>query len=1110
MTTRLVPGDPEQLGGYWLAGRLGAGGRSVVYEAYDDDGDRYAVKVPRGEITLTEAAGWVTSPHLARVLASGRDEGVPYVVSEFIEGFDLRHAVARRGPYPGDELTALAGALASALAALHEAGLSHRDLKPENVLLAADGAKVVDCGATGSVDGTRTYVAPEVFTGQQPGPAADVFAWGAVVLYAATGRDPFTGESLGGLMHRLLTAEPDLDPLPPALRPLVAQALAKAPADRPTSDALSQQISPAPALPIDGLCCPRPLGEVAEAAYATLTPRQQEELPGLLLRMYGGETPHDDEHGVLARLTEAGLLVRRSVRVAPTQTEIGKLVAVSDDGIAPASAALFRAWPRLRGWVADEREGLAVYRELREAAHRWAAHRADHRTDHLGPAPHAPARRWTPRALGRRWTARRRERALLYRGRTLETAVGWAATRRRHLRLDPLERDFLDAGAALVARRPARAPVVALIAALVAVAVTMSAVAFRGHGDLGDQLTRTNARLVAARAEALRTKDPQAAMRLSVAAWKLSPVFEARAALQASLVQPELGVFTDSAATPQADYRLTDDTLTRWVDGTITTWDVRTGRQTSTRPLPQGTTALSDDAKHAETQDGRQVTVTTAQPATDAAFLLTSGNRTTLYAAGRQVFQVTDSRAALSRDGRRAATSDLTGRVEVWDVRARAKVRTVRVAPPSGEDAAAPALAFTSDGGVLAIGGRDGTTLVTEPVTEGAVKRIDTKGPADTPVFSPDGRLLAVPAAGTVGLWQVADQRLLGTFPLRDPAHGYAFSSDGRAFRYLSGHGSVVSLDVSKLSTGLPTSPSTGLPTGQEEETRAAALSTDGRVVADEVGGAIRLTDAVRRRPLGRIAATGELAMNRTGTLVAVAGDPVTIWDVATGRRLAVIDAGGDVPAVALSPDGGTLATARGRTLETWDVARARRIRSYEGMGDLAMAFSPDGRTLAVGAKLLDLATGSSTPLNAPGPTALAFAPDGRTLASGLTDGGVQLWNVAEQTRRGSFTAGSEPVRELRFSPDGRTLAVDGERIALWDTATLREVGQVPVGPHTAGLAFSEDGTRLRGVERDGTLRESPVDPSLAAAEVCARAGGPLSQDEWDRLIPETGYRKVC
>ncbi|MER6947204.1 WD40 repeat domain-containing serine/threonine-protein kinase [Nonomuraea sp. NPDC000554] len=1107
MTTRLVPGDPERLGGYWLAGRLGAGGRSVVYEAYDDDGDRYAVKVPRGEITLTEAAGRVTSPHLARVVASGRDEGVPYVVSEFVEGQDLRHAVARRGPYTGDELAALAGALASALATLHEAGLSHRDLKPENVLLAADGAKVVDCGVTGSVDGTRTYVAPEVFTGQPPGPAADVFAWGAIVLYAATGLDPFTGESLGGLMHRLLTADPDLDALPPALRPLVAQALAKTPADRPTSDALSQQTSSGPITPIDGLCCPPPLGEVAEAAYATLTPRQQEELPGLLLRMYGGETPRDDEHGVLARLTEAGLLVRRSVRVPPTQTEIGKLVAVSDDGIAPASAALFRAWPRLRGWVADEREGLAVYRELREAAHRWAAHRADR----TGPAPHDPARpgvpgdparRWTPRMLGRRWTARRRERALLYRGHTLETAVGWAATRRRHVRLDPLERDFLDTSAALVARRPARPPVVALIAALVAVAVTMSVIAVRGHGDLGDQLTQANARLVAARAEALRTTDPQAAMRLSVAAWKLSPVFEARAALQASLVQPELGVFTDSAATPQADYRLTDDTLTRWVDGTITTWDVRTGRQTSARPLPQGTTVLSDDAKHAETRDGRQVTVATSQPATAAAFLLTSGNRTTLYAAGRQVFQVTDSRTALSRDGRRAATSDLTGRVEVWDVRARARVRTVRVAPPSGEDAAAPALAFTSDGGVLAIAGRDGTTLVTEGATDGGVERIDTKGPADTPAFSPDGRLLAVPAADAVGVWRVADQRLLGTFPLRDPAHGYAFSSDGRAFHYLSGHGSVVSLDVSNLSTALST--------GQEEDTRAAALSTDGRVVADEVGGAIRLTDAVRRRPLGRIAATGDLAMNRAGTLVAVAGDPVTIWDVATGRRLAVLDAGGDVPAVALSPDGGTLATARGRTLETWDVARASRIRSYEGVGDLAMAFSPDGRTLAVGAKLLDLATGSSTPLNAPWPTALAFTPDGRTLASGLADGGVQLWSVAERTRRGSFTAGSEPVRELRFSPDGRTLAVDGERIALWDTATLREVGQVPVGPHTAGLAFSEDGTRLRGVERDGTLRESPVDPSLAAAEVCARAGGPLSQDEWDRLIPETGYLKAC
>ncbi|MEU7856662.1 hemerythrin domain-containing protein [Nonomuraea sp. NPDC049141] len=356
---RLVPGDPERLGGYWLAGRLGAGGRGVVYDAYNDEGRRFAIKVPRGEVTrqLAEAVGLVKPRYLARVVGVGLDSESPYIVSEFADGPDLRQAVAVHGPYAGDELRALATALATALSTLHEAGIAHRDLKPENVLLAPDGPRVIDYGmaAGGPFGGRRTYLAPEVLTGQRAGAAADVFAWGAVVLYAATGRDPFQGESLGGIMHRLLTVDPDLGDLPPPLRDLAGRALAKNPADRPSAAELlvggSTELRPP-----SGMTGPRSLGEVAEEAYASLTPAQQGELPGLLLRLLDGEEVKDngDEGGVLTRLVAAGLLVRLSVRVEPTTTEVGKLVAISDDRVAPASAALFRAWPRLRAWAAKD------------------------------------------------------------------------------------------------------------------------------------------------------------------------------------------------------------------------------------------------------------------------------------------------------------------------------------------------------------------------------------------------------------------------------------------------------------------------------------------------------------------------------------------------------------------------------------------------------------------------------------------------------------------------------------------------------------------------------------------------------------------------------------
>lgn len=1292
---RLVPGDPERLGGYWPAARLGAGGRGVVYDAYDDDGRRYAVTVPRGEVGRRFEK--LTCRHLAEVVAVGSDEGVPYVVSRFVSGPDLRQAVALHGPYADDELVALAGALAVALDALHEAALTHTGLNPESVLLADDGPCVIELGlpAGEPLGGTYTYQAPEVVTGQAAGAAADVFAWGAVVLFAATGRDPFHGESLGGVMHRLLTVDPDLSCLPDPLGELVGRALAKEPADRPAAAELI--VESGCELRTPEAFAPTPsLGEVAEAVYLSLTPHQQEEVPGLLLRLLDGDSSHD-EGGVLAPLMEAGLLVRRSIRVPSVETSVGKLVALRDDRVAPASAALYRAWPRLRGWVADERDGLVAHRQIREAARRWSEHR--------------------------------RGRSHLLRGQELDTALGWAATKRRHLRLNQLERDFVNDSVVLSKqRRKMLVPSLAAVAAVLAVAVTMTVVSVHGQNDLRGRLIEAGARAVAARAEALRTSDPRTAMRLSVAAWRLSPVFEARAALQASLVQPELGVFTDPSADARARYLLRGDELVRWDTDTVAVWDVVGGRRMTSYALPAGSSALSDDGRYAEGASGGPYDVATGRtPASAAVYAISRGNRTRVYRGTGALFDVTDRKVALSPDGTRAALSALNGRVELWDLAPRkARTLVVEVQPLTGADAAAPALAFSPDGGTLAVAGRDGVTLVgskqarpgtgpadtlgappadplasppagvlalptpgasqpagsspppgalalptprasqppgvlalpgasqppgavaqptsgtaasrnptatptpgapsatgsdrvqtfadgggseaakpgtratgttdqdtratrtappggsatgevrrpgeergaggsappgtSGPQATGAKTRVPqaarpgggepgtartsgelaigdpgggdpgggepgggkpgSKTPKDqawgvevmdgletTPggsagplVFSPDGRLLALPGDGEVRVWNVAERHLAGAYPLKDPGHGLAFSADGRALRYLSGTGSVVSLDVS----GLPV---------PAEDGHVAAFSGNGRVAAKEVGNTIELTDTEQRRTLGRIAAAGDLAFDASGRLLAVAGDPVTVWEVAGPRQVAAIEAGGDVPAVALSPDGGTLATARGRTLETWDVREGRRIKAYKGAGDLALAFSPDGSTLAAGSNLLDLGSGRITPLDlatraGDGATAVAFSPDGRRLAFGLEGGSVLLWDVREREPLGTIDTGTTPVDELRFSPEGDLLAIDAARTSLWDTTTLREVGQV--GAWADGLAFSQDGTRLRGVTLDGTVREIAVDPALTAQEVCARAGGPLSKAEWERLIPESAFLEIC
>uniref|UniRef100_UPI00066ED59F WD40 repeat domain-containing protein n=1 Tax=Nonomuraea sp. SBT364 TaxID=1580530 RepID=UPI00066ED59F len=480
-------------------------------------------------------------------------------------------------------------------------------------------------------------------------------------------------------------------------------------------------------VPAPGLAGPPALGEVAERVYGTLTERQRAELPGLLLTLLEGG-PAQDEHGTLARLEDAGLLVRPSLRVPPVETPVGTLVAIGGDGIVPASAALYRAWPRLRTWVTRR-----------------------HHPRTPVPAPHPATPGHLP-AAGRRPAGRR--------GRPLE-------------------------------ERLRKGAVVALAAAVVLLGVAMVTV------KAGPELTRQeNARLVAARAEALRGEDPQAAMRLSVAAWRLAPVREARDALRASLSQEELGVFSDPVPTRGARYRLSGDSLVRWEGDAVTAWDVPTGRRLATHPLPPATTGLSDDGRYAETAGGTPVAVATGT-ATNATFLVSVGERTELYSGGGRLLEVTGGRVALSPDGRRAAVSRPDGRVELWDVPKRALKRAIRVAP---EDGAAP-LAFSPDGRLLAVAGPKtyligaSTTTAMDPADDGAPGGLGTPG-GDAPVFSPDGRVLAVPAGDAVRLWRVGDGRLLKSVALQAPGNSYAFSADGRALHYLSGHGTVISLDV--------------------------------------------------------------------------------------------------------------------------------------------------------------------------------------------------------------------------------------------------------------------------------------------------------------------------
>ncbi|MFI5930664.1 protein kinase [Actinoplanes sp. NPDC051494] len=257
----LRPGDPVRLGDYELLSRLGQGGMGTVFRGRAADGTTVAVKMVRPEFAGDEEfrgrfrsevtrAQQVPSFSTAAVLDADPDHDPPYLVVEYVDGPALNTLVQERGPLTGHLLQGVAVGIATALTAIHGAGVIHRDLKPGNVLIALGGVKVIDFGIarafeatsmhtrTDQMVGTVAYMAPERFDpayGQEVTPAADVFAWGAVVTYAATGRTPFTADSPAAAAVRILTQPPDLTGVPAPLRALVEASLAKYPQQRPTA-----------------------------------------------------------------------------------------------------------------------------------------------------------------------------------------------------------------------------------------------------------------------------------------------------------------------------------------------------------------------------------------------------------------------------------------------------------------------------------------------------------------------------------------------------------------------------------------------------------------------------------------------------------------------------------------------------------------------------------------------------------------------------------------------------------------------------------------------------------------------------------------------------------
>ncbi|MEQ4722788.1 protein kinase [Nonomuraea sp. B19D2] len=265
----LAADDPRRLGTYDIVARLGEGGQGVVYLGKGESGDQVAVKLLHHalvadadartrflrEVSVAQrVARFCTAPVLHADLEGSR----PYIVSEFVQGPSLRELVINEGPRRGAALERLAISTATALAAIHRAGILHRDFKPANVLMGPEGPVVIDFGiaraldspgatATGMAMGTPSYLAPEQLSGAAVSEAADVFAWGVTMVFAATGKPAFGADSIPVVMNRILNEEPELGGMEGVLAELVAACLSKDPTQRPSADDLIVQLTGQPA-----------------------------------------------------------------------------------------------------------------------------------------------------------------------------------------------------------------------------------------------------------------------------------------------------------------------------------------------------------------------------------------------------------------------------------------------------------------------------------------------------------------------------------------------------------------------------------------------------------------------------------------------------------------------------------------------------------------------------------------------------------------------------------------------------------------------------------------------------------------------------------------------